>query len=193
MAEANTDSEEPVVKQTDSTAKVAQLGVVLGPDGKPCKPCTAFRNWRRLQKSEGEEKGKSSTLMAFGPSSSSNEPDRPPAHCPPDVEQLGNATWTFLHSTAAYYPNRPTPNHRANMLLLIRAIPTLYPCSHCADDFGQDVKVNPPDVSSRAGLSKWLCERHNEVNLKLGKKPFDCTLEKLDERWKNGPRDGSCD
>ncbi|KAF9269093.1 FAD-dependent thiol oxidase [Marasmius fiardii PR-910] len=175
----NTNPEKP---------KVTSSGIILGPDGKPCKPCTAFRNWSKQQKA-----GSTSALMSSLAFGTSPAPDKPPVHCPADVEQLGNATWTFLHTTAAYYPERPTPNQRANMLSLIRAIPILYPCSHCANDFGQDIKVNPPDVSSRAGLSKWLCQRHNEVNVKLGKKTFDCGLEKLDERWKDGPSDGSCD
>ncbi|KAL0060425.1 hypothetical protein AAF712_012794 [Marasmius tenuissimus] len=191
---AESQSTEP----SNKTSKTTSTGVVLGPDGKPCKPCTAFRNWRK-QQSGGDGKSKSSTAammssLAFGASSNSSSNDeKPPAHCPPDVEKLGNATWTFLHTTAAYYPERPTPTQRANMLSLIRALPVLYPCSHCADDFGQDMKVNPPDVSSRAGFSKWLCARHNEVNVKLGKNTFDCGLDKLDERWKDGPPDGSCD
>lgn len=77
------------------------------------------------------------------------------------------------------------------MLMLIQALPVLYPCGPCAEDFGEDVRVNPPNVSSREGLSRWLCERHNEVNMKLGKDNFDCA--KTDERWKDGPGDGSCD
>lgn len=120
-----------------------------------------------------------------------SRPDVPPSHCPPDVEQLGRATWTFLHTTAAYYPERPTPSQRANMLSLIRSLPVLYPCSSCASDFDDDLNRHPPDVSGKAGLSRWLCERHNEVNRKLGKEEFDCM--KTDERWKDGPPDGSCD
>ena len=27
--------------------------------------------------------------------------------CPPDRSGLGSATWTFLHSVAAYFPARP--------------------------------------------------------------------------------------
>jgi FAD-linked sulfhydryl oxidase len=53
--------------------------------------------------------------------------------------------------------------------------------------------AHPPDLSGRAGLSRWLCERHNEVNVKLGKERFECTEEKLDERWKDGPKDGRCE
>lgn len=48
-------------------------------------------------------------------------------------------------------------------------------------------------LSGRAALSKWLCERHNEVNRKLGKSEFSCALDKLGERWKEGPKDGRCD
>jgi len=79
------------------------------------------------------------------------------------------------------------------MLGLLRALPMLYPCSHCAADFDERVRAHPPDVSGRLGLSRWLCERHNEVNAKLGKEKFDCAVGKLDERWKDGPSDGSCD
>jgi FAD-linked sulfhydryl oxidase len=40
-------------------------------------------------------------------------------------------------------------------------------------------------------MSRWFCERHNEVNEKLDKELFDCA--RVDERWKYGPLDGSCD
>jgi hypothetical protein len=33
-----------------------------------------------------------------------------------------------------------------------------------------------------------MCEQHNEVNEKLGKKQFPCTLEALDERWRISKR-----
>ncbi|KIJ11864.1 hypothetical protein PAXINDRAFT_171598, partial [Paxillus involutus ATCC 200175] len=118
------------------------------------------------------------------------QPDSRPENCPPDVEQLGRATWTFLHTTAAYYPERPTPFQRANMLNLLYSLPVLYPCSHCASHLGEETKRNPPDVSGRIALSRWLCERHNEVNERLGKETFDCA--KTDERWRDGPPDGSC-
>lgn len=170
-------------------------GMVLGPDGKPCKPCTAFRNWKPpASKKNGQAdaaKTSSAAMMAALASGSISRPDVPPPNCPPDVEQLGRATWTFLHTTAAYYPDRPTPTQRANMLSLMRSLPVLYPCSSCASDFDQDLSLHPPDVSGRAGLNRWLCERHNEVNRKLGKEVFDCM--KTDERWKDGPSDGSCD
>ena len=33
----------------------------------------------------------------------------------------------------------------------------------------------------------WCCERHNEVNLKLNKPIFPCTMAALDERWGQEP------
>ncbi|PFH51960.1 hypothetical protein AMATHDRAFT_141434 [Amanita thiersii Skay4041] len=190
-------------------------GMIMGPDGKPCKICTAFRNWKprsgsNIEPSPADPSSASGkdknpfTIMAaaFGAAAtgsttttSSNapsyRPDEPPPGCPPDVEQLGRATWTFLHTTAAYYPDNPTPTQRASMLALLEALPVLYPCSWCATDFGRDMKTNPPDLSGRVALARWLCERHNAVNRKLGKEVFDCA--KTDERWKDGPSDGRCD
>ncbi|KAJ7904789.1 ERV/ALR sulfhydryl oxidase domain-containing protein [Mycena leptocephala] len=159
-------------------------GMVMGPDGKPCKACSssaAFRNWK-------PPKAASALAGAAAVASTSKTT---PTQCPPDKDQLGRATWTFLHTAAAYYPTKPTPAQRSQMLALIHALPALYPCTHCAEDFGESVAKHPPDVSGRAGLSQWFCERHNEVNEKLGKQAFDCA--KTDERWKEGPKDGSCD
>ncbi|KAI6107294.1 FAD-dependent thiol oxidase [Pisolithus croceorrhizus] len=175
---------------SDSASRPSQKpppGMVIGPDGKPCKICTAFRNWK--------PKGSTASIAALATGadfrSDQGPADSRPAYCPPDVEQLGRATWTFLHTTAAYYPDRPTPQQRANMLNLLHSLPVLYPCSHCASHLGETLKLNPPNVSGRVALSRWLCERHNEVNERLGKAKFDCA--KTDERWKDGPPDGSCD
>ncbi|KAJ7140289.1 ERV/ALR sulfhydryl oxidase domain-containing protein [Mycena crocata] len=162
-------------------------GMVMGPDGKPCKACTnrsAFLSWK-------PPIGKTTAAVAAGASTAAVTAKNPSMQCPPDKNQLGHATWTFLHTAAAYYPERPTPTQRTNMLALIRSLPVLYPCEPCAEDFGERVVASPPDVSGRAGLSRWFCERHNEVNEKLGKESFDCS--KTDERWKDGPADGSCD
>jgi FAD-linked sulfhydryl oxidase len=203
--------------QDDKKKKAVPPGMVMGPDGKPCKICTAFRNWTpgtsNHTESDASNKSRANSTQgtasmtsmmaalaggtaaknttATAATTSTARPDRPPAGCPPDVEQLGRATWTFLHATAAYYPDKPTPKQRANMLSLLHALPILYPCTWCGQDFGEDLATHPPDVRNRTALSQWLCERHNAVNKKLGKETFDCSG--VDERWKDGPTDGSCD
>lgn len=188
---------------SSASTKPLPPGMIIGPDGKPCKICTAWRNLPRTTKAKQQSPNKSQPMAMAGAvaavsatvtaqDSKDSDPVRP-ENCPPDVEQLGRATWTFLHTTAAYYPEKPTPNQRANMLTLLRALPIVYACSHCATHLGDNMQGHPPDVSGRLGLSRWLCERHNEVNERLGKTKFDCALPKLDERWKDGPQDGSCD
>jgi hypothetical protein len=62
---------------------------------------------------------------------------------------------------------------------------------HFKSKFGFSLKTNPPDVTSQSALSLWMCQLHNRVNVKLGKSVFDCS--KVDERWRDGPADGSCD
>jgi FAD-linked sulfhydryl oxidase len=111
--------------------------------------------------------------------------------CPPDVEQLGRHSWTFLHTTAAYYPPQPSEDQKKHASALFNSLPTLYPCSFCATELEQEIKtVGPPDVSNGEALSKWLCKIHNEVNVRLGKKEFDCS--QVLKRWKDGWDDGRC-
>jgi FAD-linked sulfhydryl oxidase len=107
-----------------------------------------------------------------------------------DKEELGVGTWKLLHTMAAYYPDDPSALHRVQARRFFDALGLLYPCDHCAADFREDMGKTPPKVESREALSTWLCERHNEVNEKLGKKPFKCTMRALDERWLKG--DSSC-
>jgi mitochondrial FAD-linked sulfhydryl oxidase len=171
-------------------------GMFLGPDGKPCRTCNSLRDLKAassLTKAKPGTAAKAGAAAAAGSVTAAVVAAQSDARCPPDVEQLGRSTWTFLHTTAAYYPERPTPLQRANMLSLLHALPVLYPCSHCATHLGEEMKSKPPDVSGRVGLSRWLCEAHNEVNGRLGKPQFDCSIKSTDERWKDGPSDGSCD
>ena len=50
---------------------------------------------------------------------------------------------------------------------------------------------NEPRVEGRDALGRWMCEAHNDVNRKLGKREFDCS--RWEERWRTGWKDGSCD
>ncbi|OCH87819.1 FAD-dependent thiol oxidase [Obba rivulosa] len=210
-------SSAPTSSAPPPSSKPLPPGMVIGPDGKPCKICTAFRQWKppapaapsspneTAKQSQSQSTQSTAALMAAlasgsatvtptapKPPLSSAPADAYPEHCPPDVERLGRSTWTFLHTTAAYFPERPSPGQRANMLLLLHALPTLYPCGHCAEHLGREMERRPPDVRNRVALSRWLCETHNEVNERLGKERFDCSIRSLDERWKDGPSDGSC-
>lgn len=73
----------------------------------------------------------------------------------------------------------------------MRTFSRLYPCWVCAEDFQAYQKKDQVKVNNRAEFGNWLCEAHNEVNRKLGKKEFDCS--RWEERWRTGWKDGSCD
>ncbi|KAG2186634.1 hypothetical protein INT44_002858 [Umbelopsis vinacea] len=180
-------------------------------DGKPCRTCVDMKTWKRLGKvaaaktpeqtastAKESEPKESSNNKAEAIASSANEDKAttPSAewqrkNCPPDVEALGSSTWTLLHTMAAYYPERPAPSQMDTMKMFFEGFAQHYPCWFCKDDFQKSVAANPIQVGSRKKLSQWLCERHNEVNEKLGKPKFDCS--KVFERWLEGPPNGKCD
>ncbi|KAJ2594318.1 Flavin-linked sulfhydryl oxidase of the mitochondrial IMS [Coemansia sp. RSA 1722] len=174
---------------------------------KPCRVCDSFKSWRLHEAKAHVAKDKSSAkkaaaaatataataaAMALGsPSSSTStlvtgESDE----CPPDSQVLGRATWTFLHTMAAYYPEKADEKQQQTMNSLLTSFSHFYPCGRCASHLREEMKNHPPAVDSRHALSQWLCQTHNKVNVLLGKPDFDCS--KVDERWRDGPSDGRC-
>ena len=110
--------------------------------------------------------------------------------CPPTREEIGTSTWSLLHSMAAWYPKSPTAKDQQLMSGFMQALARFYPCTWCATDFQQNIESNSPKTESRDELCIWLCEQHNIVNQKLGKPLFQCSIDKLDERWRksNDPK-----
>ena len=54
--------------------------------------------------------------------------------CPLDKDELGRNTWSFLHTTAAYYPEKPTEQQQKDMRQMIHIFSRFYPCDFCAED-----------------------------------------------------------
>ncbi|KAF9111758.1 hypothetical protein BGX27_004483 [Mortierella sp. AM989] len=197
----------------DHSSGALPPGMVLGPDGKPCRTCTDWKSWSKIGKSKGKKESKESSTSsgststsqgssaavavgaagtaAAGEGSTGSPSFNYEAECPPDKEILGRATWTFLHTMAAYYPDKPSTMEQSTMKSLLGSFSQFYPCGHCAEHLRQEMKVDPPKVESRKELAWWMCGMHNKVNEMLGKDIFDCN--KLDERWRDGPADGRCD
>lgn len=100
---------------------------------------------------------------------------------PPSPEDVGRSTWTFLHSFASSYPDRPDDATQQHAFALLRGLGSVYPCKWCRDDWASELAKNPPKVQSRTELERWMCDQHNGVNQKLGKPLFDCS--KVRERW----------
>eukprot|EP00045_Choanoeca_perplexa_P000117 m.13037 g.13037 ORF g.13037 m.13037 type:complete len:174 (+) comp10084_c0_seq1:99-620(+) len=111
--------------------------------------------------------------------------------CPLNRRELGRASWAFLHTMAAFYPEHPTEKQQEDMSNFMWTFATVYPCGYCGDTTWQEMARHPPQVTTQKDFALWMCELHNEVNDRLGKPQFDCS--KVDERWRTGPTDGSCD
>ncbi|KAJ5046578.1 uncharacterized protein L3040_003817 [Drepanopeziza brunnea f. sp. 'multigermtubi'] len=149
-------------------------GIILGKDGKPCRTCNSLKDMT----SQSRKFTKTPTTIA-------------PRECPPDVEQLGRSSWTLLHSITAAYPTEPTPTEQTQASTFVSLFAKLYPCWVCAEDFQDWMARNKVRTESREEFGRWMCEAHNDVNRKLGKREFDCS--KWEERWRTGWKDGSCD
>ncbi|BCS22276.1 flavin-linked sulfhydryl oxidase [Aspergillus puulaauensis] len=171
---------------------------VLDKNGKPCRLCTSAAAWRNLTK-QSKAATATSTSTATAASTSTNpiaqETQNDTRDCPPDVEELGRSTWTLLHSLTATYPEKASQGEQSEMRSFLTLFSKLYPCWVCADDFrtwiAEPSGKNQPQLGGRKEFGNWMCEAHNEVNRKLGKKEFDCRF--WEERWKDGWKDGRCD
>ena len=56
------------------------------------------------------------------------------AECPLDLTELGQGTWGFLHTMAAYYPDTPTAEQQRNMTQFFKSFSQVFPCKDCAQD-----------------------------------------------------------
>ena len=102
----------------------------------------------------------------------------------PNRETLGRAGWTVLHSFAAYYPDAPTDKEKALARSFLEGFAHFYPCKDCAEGLRLVMEEDPPKVESRKDFSIWMCQTHNKVNEQLGKPLQECSLAKLDLRWR---------
>jgi hypothetical protein len=104
---------------------------------------------------------------------------------PRDIESLkkglGASSWSLLHTVAATYPDKPSLVQQRHIKQFFHRVAEFYPCRYCAADFRESIKKHPVRTENKEVLSVWVCERHNEVNEKLGKPIMNC--DKIWEKW----------
>ncbi len=90
-------------------------------------------------------------------------------------EAQGRQAWKLLHIGALSYSKVPDEKEKIlmNDYLTNFADGTML-CEECRAHWKEMVAKSPPGdaLNSRDKLFKWTVDRHNEVNLRLGKQPY---------------------
>ena len=88
---------------------------------KPCRVCTDFgKAMKKTSKVAVEVDTTRCDTIAISSTGcvvvqKAKEPEVDPYRaCPPDGGELGRASWTLLHTLAAYYPEKPSTEHRTH-------------------------------------------------------------------------------
>ena len=85
---------------------------------------------------------------------------------------LGISTWALLHSVAAIYPNHPNKTESQSLKDFFDGLMYFYPSK--SELIKEILKEHPLEYSNREELIYYICEIHNILNKKLGKKKFRC-------------------
>jgi hypothetical protein len=82
----------------------------------------------------------------------------------------GPHLWSFLHCLALAYPQHPSMEDQANMHRYFHAMKNVLPCHMCKVDFTRMIEDDPIEyhLDSREKLCRWIVDKHNQVNAKIG-------------------------
>ena len=113
----------------------------IGADGKPCRVCggfsKAFERSTKTRASASASQSSASTTSAIPTVEAQQKaaeatPLGARFGCPESVDSLGRGSWSFLHTVAAYYPEKPSHDDQSEMHGFMRALGRFYPCNMCA-------------------------------------------------------------
>jgi FAD-linked sulfhydryl oxidase len=93
-----------------------------------------------------------------------------------DVRIWGPKAWDFMHAVTFAYPSEaPSEEDKQNIIQFFDSIGNCLPCAKCRFHFKEMLKKWPVPTFNREELTKWLVDRHNDVNVRLGKPvyPYD--------------------
>ncbi len=115
-----------------------------------CETCTDFKDWmnqNKAKKIDGKDNSNSggenfhSDPKINTREQLTNADDNSISEaaylkeCPLRRDQFGRYAWSYLHTMAAYYPEKPTVEQQTSMSQFISTFAEFFPCKECADDF----------------------------------------------------------
>lgn len=106
-----------------------------------CGTCTDFKDWfnqNAKKNTDTDGSDKKSEIKSKPTAGSSTPKGYNYSECPLFRNQLGKATWSYLHTMAAYYPANPSLEEQNKMKDFIDTFAHTFPCSHCAKDFQKE-------------------------------------------------------
>lgn len=86
-----------------------------------------------------------------------------------DITTWGPHGWGFFHAVTFAYPQNPDTLTKQQYAQFFDSIGNVLPCGICRQHFADMLKKYPIDLTSRDTLTRWLVDRHNQVNQRLGK------------------------
>ena len=90
--------------------------------------------WNMIENMPPELQIEESYLYILQAKASTADDTEVDPECPLDRQELGRSTWGFLHTMAAYYPEKPSAAQQTDMKQFIRIFSNVFPCSECASD-----------------------------------------------------------
>lgn len=100
-----------------------------------------------------------------------------------DPKVWGPHLWTYLHCSAANYPEQPTSQQIDDMIAFLISLKSTLPCPNCKVHYGQYIQQNKDRLrdicSNRNRLFNFTVDIHNKVNERNNKR-----LVSYDEAWK---------
>lgn len=106
-------------------------------------------------------------------------------------QELGLHGWSLLHAMAAYFPDNPSSAQLTHARSFLFYFAELFPCRVCGRHFDMMLQEQPPAFKTRDEFVMYLCLLHNEVNSRLDKPSYECSIKALNARWGGG--DCGCD
>lgn len=97
-----------------------------------------------------------------------------------------NTYWILLHTATFYYPTQPQPEHKEDIVKLVRFMNNRgIPCQLCAKHFKEWSTTYPIDdyTESREKMFKYFVDLHNDVNTRQRKKLV--TIEEAEIMYKS--------